>query len=66
MSVETEVHRVPHFKASFNAKVEPSWLKHADFFTLPPTVLKTGYLVHKTVLVYIVSKEHHSRFISLL
>ena len=51
MSVETEIHTVPHFKASFNAKVEPSWLKHAGIFTLPPTVLKTGFLVHKIVLV---------------
>ena len=53
MSVETKVHTVPHFKASFNAKVEPSWLKHADIFTLPPTVLKTSYLVHKTVIVLV-------------
>ena len=45
MSIETDVHTVPHFKASFNAKVEPLWLKHAG------TVLKTDYLVHKTVLV---------------
>ena len=51
MTVETEVHTVPHFKASLNAKVEPLWLKHGGIFTLPPTVLKTGYLVHKTVLV---------------
>ena len=51
MSVEAEVQTVPHFKASFNAKVEPLWIKHAGIFTLPPTVLKTGYLVHKTVLV---------------
>ena len=51
MSGEIEVHTVPHFKASFKAKVEPSWLKHACNFALPPSVLKTGSLVHKTVLV---------------
>ena len=51
MSVEVEVCTVPHFKASFNAKVEPSWPMDASVFTLPPIVLKTGYLVHKTVLV---------------
>ena len=45
LPVEVEVCKVPHFKASFNAKVEPLWLKHAG------TVLKTDYLVHKTVLV---------------
>ena len=50
MSVETEVHTAPHFKASSNAKLEPSWLEHAGIFTLPPTVLKTGR-VNKTVLV---------------
>ena len=42
---------VPHFKASFNAKVESPWLKHAVIFTLPSAVLKTNYLVHKTELV---------------
>ena len=51
MSVETEVHTVPHFKASFNAKVEPSWLRHAGVLALPPTVPKPGYLIHKIVLV---------------
>ena len=43
--------QIVHFKASFNARIELSWLKHAGIFTLPHTVLKTGYLVHKTVLV---------------
>ena len=51
MAVEVKVHTVSHFKASINAKVGPSWLKNAGIFTLPSTVLKTGYLVHKTVLV---------------
>ena len=51
MSVEIDVHTVPHFKASFNTRIEPSWLKHASIFNLPPIVLKTGYLVHETVLV---------------
>ena len=47
----SKVHTVPHFKASFNAKLEPSWLKHGGIFTLLPTVLKTGSLVQKTVVV---------------
>ena len=51
MSVEIEAHTVAHFKAPVNAKVEFLLLKHAGSFTVPPSVLKTGHLVHKTDFV---------------
>ena len=45
--VEIEVHTVPHFKASVNAKVELWRLACGGTFTIQTSLLKIGYLLHK-------------------
>ena len=63
MSVEVEVHTVPHFKAPVNAKVELWSVACGGTFTVQTSLLKIGCLVHRlgfvatevagTVYVYI-------------
>ena len=46
MPVEIEVHTVPHFKASINAKVEPERLECDGIFISYEVRPKLGHLLH--------------------
>ena len=51
MPVEVEVHTVPHFKATINAKVEPEGLECDGIFISYKAMSKIGHLLHKTGFV---------------
>ena len=51
MSVEIEVHTVPHFKASIDAQLEPQKLECHGTFILYQAKPKLGRFLHKTGFV---------------
>ena len=52
MPAEIEVHRVPHFKGTINAKVEPEGLESDGMSISYKARPKIGHLLHKIGFVH--------------